>query len=179
MRISKKVWLIVAIVAIVIVLAVVYTTYSREVGERQQLSDRLKMAEARLPVLNAERQGLQDRLTQTQSSLDKSQAQFPEAVSSIEYDDDLFEIADDCNVDITRLTSSPPTAKKIGTITYSVSTLTMNVEGSIDDVLKFIKAIRTGDGFQLPWAADVTAVTMAYGEVTTASIKLDIYGYSG
>ncbi|MGQ9546966.1 MAG: hypothetical protein ACUVTR_07455 [Dehalococcoidia bacterium] len=179
MRIGKKAWVIVGIVAIVIVLALVYVTYFREVGDRRQLSEGVATAQGRLPGLIAERQELEDRLTQAQSSLDKSQAKFAKALSSIEYDDDLFEIADRCNVEITTLILSPPGSTTAGTVTYSVSKLTMSVQGTVDDLLEFIEAIRTGEGFQLPWAADLTGVTITCGE-GTASVVLDIviYGYS-
>ena len=116
--------------------------------------------------------------------LNANQAQFPELVECIEYEDDLFEIADECNVAITRLTSSKPTDKEAGGVTYSVSSFVVVVAGNIDDILKFIDAIGTGIdyeltwSFQLPWSVDVKSVNMKIAsETSTATINLDIYGY--
>ena len=176
MKLSRTVWLVVGIVIFAIVLGVLFSIYSGQIGEREQLSDRLLNAQTLLPGLVANREDLEHQLAQAESLLDKSQAKFPEAVESIEYDDDLFEIADDCNVDITRLTSSKPTSIKVGAVTYSVSSFAVVVKGNIDDVLDFIYAIRTGEDFQLPWSADVKSVSMGTGGAT---INLDIYGYKG
>jgi hypothetical protein len=174
MKPSKKVWIIVGIGIFAIVLGSLYTFYFREVGEREQLRDRLAAAEALLPGLAAARGELEDQLAQATSLLNKNQAEFPESVESIEYDDDLFAIADHCSVDITRLTASMPTSKIVGTVTYSISSFVVVVSGDIDGILDFIYAIRTGDDFQLPWSAEVTVVNIASG---TATINLDIYGY--
>jgi len=174
MKPGKKVWIIVGIGIFAIVLGILFTVYFQQVGEREELNDRLEAAEALLPGLEAVREELEDQLAQATSLLNKNQAEFPESVESIEYDDDLFEIADDCNVDITRLTASPPTSTKVGTVTYSISSFTVVVSGDIDDILDFIYAIRTGDDFQLPWSAAVTGASIASG---TATINLNIYGY--
>lgn len=171
---SKKIWIIIGIGIFAIVLGSLYTLYFREVGEREQLSESLSVAEARLPGLTVAREELEDRLAQATSLLNKNQAEFPESVESIEYGEDLFEIADDCNADITSLTASTPTNQKVGTVTYSVSSFTVVVSGDIDDILDFIYAIRTGDDFQLPWSAAVTRVSISG---TAATISLNIYGY--
>ena len=121
MRISKKVWLIVGIGVFIIVLASLYTIYFREAGEREQLSESLAAAEALLPGLEDQREGLEARMAQATSLLNRNQAQFPESVESIEYEDDLFEIADECKVAITRLTASKPLTTYVGTITYTFS----------------------------------------------------------
>ena len=124
------------------------------------------------------REAKEDELTQAESLLAASQEQFPESVESIEYGDDLFEIADDCNVSLTNLTASKPTNKTVGTVTYSISSFTVVVRGSIDNILEFIYALRTGDDFQLPWSAEVNSVkTNVSGG--SANINLVIYGYEG
>jgi len=176
MRLSKKVWLIAVIVIFAIVLGVLFSIYSGQAGERNELNDKLSNAQTLLPGLVANREKLEDRLTQAESSLDKSQAKFAESVKSIEYGEDLFEIADDCNVDLTSLSPSMPTSKKVGAVTYSVSSFAMVVKGNVDNILDFIYAIRTGEDFQLPWSADLKVVNMGGSQAT---ITLDIYSYKG
>jgi Tfp pilus assembly protein PilO len=177
MKLSRKVLLIIEAVILVAALAGLYVVYSRQAGERDALNDRLSVAQTFLSALTTNEQNLEDQLAHAQSSIDAAQAQFPQSVESIEYDNDLFAIADDCNVDITSITASPPTNKKVGAVTYSVSPFVVAVKGSTDNILDFIYAIRTGKDFQLPWSAEVTSVSMDVAG--SATISLNIYGYKG
>ena len=178
MKLSKKVGLILVIVIFAVALGVLFSIYSGQNGERAQLNDSLSQAQTLLPGLINNRETNEDELTQAEALLAASQAQFPESVESIEYGDDLFEIADDCNVSLTQLTASKPTNKTVGTVTYSISSFTVVVHGSIDNILEFIYALRTGDGFQLPWSAEVNSVKSNVSG-GSANINLVIYGYEG
>jgi len=173
---SNKVKLIVIVVMLVAALAVLFTIYSRQAAERNDLNGRLDRAQTLLTGLGAQKETLQDDLAQARSSLDTNLAKFPRVVESIEYGDDLFEIAADCNVHITALTASPPSDEKVGGVTYSVSSFVLTVSGATENMLKFVYAIRTGDGFQLPWSAEVNSINMNVGG-GSANINLDIYGY--
>jgi type IV secretory pathway VirB6-like protein len=173
---SNKVKLIVIVVILVAALAVLFTIYSRQAADRNDLNDKLDRARILFTGLGAQKEALQDDLAQAQSSLNTSLAEFPRVVESIEYGDDLFEIAADCNVQITSLSGSVPADKKVGGVTYSVSSFGLTVSGTTENMLKFIYAIRTGDDFQLPWAADVKSVNM---DAAKSTINLDIYGYKG
>ena len=178
MKLSKKVLLIVVSVIFAVALGVLFSIYSGQNGERADLNDRLSLTQTLLPGLIDNRETKEDELTQAESLLAASQAQFPESVESIEYGDDLFEIADDCNVSLTKLTAAKPTNKTVGTVTYSTSSFRLVVQGSIDNILEFIYALRTGDDFQLPWSAEVNSVkTNVSGG--SANINLVIYGYEG
>ena len=178
MKLSKKVLLIVVIVIFAVALSVLFSIYSGQNGERADLSDRLSLTQTLLPGLINNRETKEDELTQAESLLAASQAQFPESVKSIEYGDDLFEIADDCNVSLTNLTASTPSNKTAGTVTYSTSSFGLKVQGSIDNILEFIYALRTGDDFRLPWSAEVTSVKLNVSG-GSANINLVIYGYKG
>jgi hypothetical protein len=176
MKLSKKAGLIVVIVIFAVAIGVLFFIYSGQNGERAQLNDRLSRAQILLPGLINNRAEKEDELIQAESLLAASQAQFPESVESIEYGEDLFEIADDCNVSLTKLTASKPAKKTVGAVTYSISSFNLVVGGSIDNILDFIYALRTGDDFQLPWSAEVTGVNMNVSG-GSATIKLVIYGY--
>jgi len=178
MKLSKKVWLIIGIAIFAIVLAVLFSIYSGLAGERGQLEDNLSMTQALLPKLTAQKGDLENRLAQAESLLDRSRTKFPESVESIEYGEDLFEIADDCDVVLTSLRPSKPTDK--GGATYSVSSFAVDVKGDVSDILDFVDALRAGADFQLPWSAELTAVKINYaGEGDSATINLDIYAYKG
>jgi hypothetical protein len=153
MNLSKKVWLVVVIVIFAIVLGVLFSIYSRQAGERNELSDRLSNAQTLLPGLVDNREDLENQLAQAESSLD-----------------------DDYNVALTSLGPSTPTSKKVGAVTYSVSSFAVVVNGNIDNILDFIYAIRIGEDFQLPWSADLKSVNIGGSQ---ASMTLDIYSYKG
>jgi hypothetical protein len=193
MKLSKKVWLILGAVILVAALVSLYMVYSGQAGERDELNDRLSRAQTLLPGLTANRNELENQLAQAQSSLNTNQAQFPQVLESIEYGEDFFKIAygqnlyamaGGCGVDLTKLTASQPADKKVGTVTYSVSSFVVVVEGNIDNILKFIDAIGTGIdydltwNFQLPWSVDVKSVNIDVAN-SRATINLDIYGYKG
>lgn len=178
MKLSRKVWLILGAVILVAALVGAYMVYSRQAGERNDLNARLERAQTLLPGLTTNKNDLENQLAQAESLLNTDKAQFPESVESIEYGEDLFAIATNCNVGITGLTASTPTNKKVGTITYSVSSFVIGVSGGVNDILKFIDAVRTGDGFQLPWSAAVTGVNINVA-ASAATINVDIYGYKG
>jgi hypothetical protein len=192
MKISKKVWLIVGAVILVIALVVVYMLYFRQAGERDALNDRLSTAETLVSGLVTQKGALENQLAQAASSLEASQAEFPRLVESIEYGEDFFKIAygedlyamaEGCGVTLTSLTASKPTDKTGGAVTYSVSSFGVVVSGDIDNILKFIDAIGTGIdyklpwSFQLPWSVDVKSVSIDVAG--SATINLDIYGYKG
>jgi len=184
MKLSKKVGLIIVSVVIVTALASLFSIYAGQASERGELQDRLSRTESLLPTLMKQKKDQQDQLADATSALDANKAEFPEVVESIEYGEDFFKIADDCNVDITRLNSSPPTGKNVGSIIYFVSSFVVVVEGDTDNILKFIDAIGTGIdydlswSFQLPWSVDVKSVDMEVNK-SKATISLDIYGYEG
>ena len=191
MKLSKKVWLIVVVVIFAVALGVLFSIYSGQAGERAQLTDKLSNAQTLLPSLVANREKLEDQLTQAESLLDKSQAKFPEVLESIEYGEDFFKVAygqnlysmaSGCGVELTSLTASKPSNKKVGTVTYSVSSFAVVVKGNIDDTLDFIDAIGTGIdyklswSFQLPWSVEVTSVNINVSSGST-TVNLVIYGY--
>jgi len=194
MKLSKKALLIVVIVVFAIALGVAFSIYSGQARELGELQSQLEEAQKRLPGLMDEREEKEDELAQAESSLAEEQAQFPEVVESIEYGEDFFKIAygqnlytmaAGCGVDLTSLEGSKPTNKEVGPVTYSVASFTVKVNGSVDNMLKFIDAIGTGSdyaptwSFQLPWSVDVKSINidMDGGGGGSTIVKLDIYGY--
>jgi hypothetical protein len=174
MRISRKVGLIIGAVILVIILVILFSTYSRQAGERNDLNAKLSAAQTLIPILTNQKADLENQLAQAESSLDANKAKFPESVESIEYGEYLFEIADECNVDLNSLTFPKPTARTIGAVTYSVVSLTLPVSGELDNIFDFIEALRTDERFT---SAEVTAVNTDVAG--SATINLNIYGYKG
>jgi hypothetical protein len=174
MRISKRVGLIIGAVILVVILVILFSTYSRQAGERNDLNARLSAAQTLMPILTTQKTNLENQLAQAESSLNANKAKFPESVESIEYGEYLFEIADECNVKLTSLTFPKPTYKTEGAVTYSFVPLSLPVSGELDNIFEFIEALRTDERFA---SAEVTRVDM--NVAGSASINLNIYGYKG
>jgi len=158
-----------------------------------------------LPLLISQGEELASQLTQLESELaqarvllDEAKAGFPESVESIECDEELFEIADDCNLEITRITSSPPVDRGVEMVTYSITSFAVVVEGNpekytdmevdemmkamVDDILEFVNTIATSEYFT---NATVEMVSMMVPEPEaecqkpSATINLVFYTYQG
>jgi len=174
MKIGKKALLVLGVVVIVAAIVVVGMFYFRQAGERADLNSRLDRAQTLVPGLTTSKNNLEDQLVSAQSSLEESKVKFPESVESIEYGEYLFEIADDCNVNLDSLTFPKPAARAVGGVTYSVVSLTLPVTGTLENIFEFIDTIRTDDRFA---STEVKTVNMKIGG--SAIITMDIYGYKG
>jgi len=177
MKVSRKVGLVLAAVAIVAVLVVAYVVYSGLAVQRNDLNTRLSRAQTFVPALTNQKNNLQDQLASAQSTVDTSQAKFPQSAESIEYGEYLHEIADDCNVELTSLNFPEPKSVTANGVTYSVVSLTLPVSGALDDVFDFIQTLRTDDRFA---STEIKTVTMGMGDgTTTTTISVDIYAHRG
>ncbi|MFO7773078.1 MAG: hypothetical protein R6V59_03955 [Dehalococcoidia bacterium] len=173
MRLSRKVWLIVGIGVIVILIAVLASTYFRQVEELGQLEDRLAVAQTRLPGLIADKQELENDLARARSAVATNRARYPETIHSIEYGEHIFDIARKCNVTLSGLSFPRPTNSQVGPVTYSVVTLSLPISGTRDNIFEFIQTIRTDPRFA---STRVNSVSMGGG---SATISVTIYAYKG
>ncbi len=178
-KLDKKILLIIGIVVIIVAVVMLGRTYMQQVSEQRQLKANVAAQEALLRQLTTQEQDQRNRLAAAQSLFEESRTKFPEAVESIEFGEDLFKIARDCSVELVSLSPSMPGGRTAGSVTYSVSAFALVVQGSVDNVLKFINALRTGEGFRQAWVAEVHSVNIDFGDTPVATISLDIYGYKG
>jgi type II secretory pathway pseudopilin PulG len=170
---SKKVWIIVGIGIIVVLIVFVLMTYFGQVREQQDLEDRLNSATARSVTLRAQKQDLEGQLSQAQALLDTSQAQYPQAIESIEYGEYIFEIAEKCNLSLASLTFPRPGTSTQGSVTYSAVSLSLPVSGGLEDIFEFIDTIKTDPRFA---STSVNSVTLSPGG-GGATISITIYSY--
>ena len=173
MKLSNKVWIIVGVGIIVVLLAIVFMVYFRQVAEQRDLEDRLDVATARSITLAVDKKDLEDQLSQAQSLVDTSQAQYPQAIESIEYGEYIFEIAEKCNLSLASLSFPKPGTVKQGSVTYSVVSLSLPVSGTVEDIFEFIDTIKTDLRFA---STRVKSVNLSVGG-GSAVIAVDIYGY--
>jgi hypothetical protein len=180
MKLSKTALLVLGIGVFIIAFATLFSISSGQKGEQAQISDNLATAQSLLPKLIAEREDLEGQLAnwesevaEATSSLSKSEARYPKTVESIENDETLFLMADECDLLIRELTASEPADKEVKSeevedidITYAVTTFEVVVRSKesppstagdfelyIDEflanVLDFIHIIATSEEFNI------------------------------
>jgi cell division protein FtsB len=189
MRLSKTAWYILGSGFFIFALIMLLVFNSQQAGEQERVEESLSTSQALLPQLVAEREDLENQLSSLESqlsevtlSLSRSQAKFPDEVESIEYDEELFMSAQDCNLEIISITASEPYNRLVeDIITYSVTNFEIEVRGKVADMLAFIDIITTGGYFD---SATVEMVDMKIPEPDkkeepTATIRLTIYSYEG
>ena len=188
MKLSKTALWILGIGFFIITSAVLVMLHAGQSGDVEQLEDNLAVTQTVLTTLTSEREDLDSLLTQLNNQLDEaeaaysqSQANFPQAVMSIEHDEELFLIADDYNLEVMSLTASEPRENKVEGIPFDNTIFEMEVRGEVSNILSFINNVTTGGYFD---SATVELVNMEVPEpdedgTPTAVIKLIIYSYEG
>ena len=175
MKLSRTAWVVLGIGFFFIAFVTLYVVYSGQSGEQRRLSNSLATAQDRLPKLVSQREDLenqldqrQDELSDAESSLSRAKSRLSLLVESIEYDEILFSIAQDCDLAIAELTASEPIEEKVkgeaeGVI-YTTTTFSVEVEaadpkpasvttfeGYIDDtirnILAFVDTVATSNDF--------------------------------
>jgi hypothetical protein len=175
MRITSRVGLIVIAVVIVAALVGLYLgVYLPQAAERSDLTQRRDTAQVRQSQLADTKTNLEGQLTSAQSALGDKQALFPQSIESIEYGEYIFGLVDECNLQLASLSFPRPAARTVGSVTYSVVSLTLPVSGTLENIFKFIDLIRTDPNFA---STDVKSVNLNVGG-GSATIAVDIYGYA-
>jgi hypothetical protein len=210
MKISKTALLVLGIGIFILGFAILFVLYSGQAGEQALLNDNLAASQNLLPKLLAEKSELEDQLAQwdgelakATAELDKSEARYPKSVESIEYDEVLFKLAEDCDLRIVELTASEPSSENVKDtdIIYDITTVSVVVQDEesppsnagdyeiyidamVDKALNFIHLIVNTPDF------DVATVTLASmenleppeevdgsEEIPEATIELAIYAF--
>ena len=191
MRLTRTSWLILVLGVFVVAFASLCVVYSGQAGQQKDLKNDLAGAEARHSQLMAQITALESQLLQRQSNLaaellklSKAEAAFPQSVPSIDYDETLFEMADDSGLQVMSLSASEPRQEKVGDVTYTVTTFGLAVKGEVASLLDFVHALATSGHFT---TAAVEVVDIGILEPPTgggqapqeaeATISLVIYGY--
>ena len=143
MKLSNTVWIILGVAIFIIGFVVLYTMYSRQGDEQEQLKSKIAANQATLVGLVKEKESwqsqllkLQDELAQRQDALTEANLAlkqaatgWPPSAESIEYDEKLFEMADAWNLEITMVTAVEPKEIKVEGITFTVSSFNVEVKG--------------------------------------------------
>jgi hypothetical protein len=206
MKFGKTAQLILAIGIFAIVIVFLYRMNQEREVVHEQLNTQLTAAQQLLPEIISESEDLESRLSQLQielnqakASLSQGKAKFPTSTDSIRYDELLFQMASDRDLEMMSLTTSSPTEQNVADISYTVTSFAMEVRGQVADMLDFVSAIAIDEDFS---TADVELVDIRVPQPLTAQekealaleeteeeeeapeapsavIKLSIYSYEG
>ncbi len=208
MKLSKTAWLVLGIGIFVISMAGLYMVYSQQTSEQKRLNDRLAVAQSTFPGLVTEQTDWEEQVADLESQLaqlgselniatillNSTAASFPYSTESIEYDEILFQFADEWQLEIAILTASEPRDKDVEGIIYSVTSFMITVQGqtvqssfttpeeyiiqfreytyrTVGDILNFVSKIATGADFT---TATVESVTISIPEplpLTDAAVE--------
>jgi len=151
MKLGKTARIVLIVAAFIFAFFIVNQLKGKAESERRSLNVQLDLTQLLLPKLAADKEALGEQLVLLESdlaeaaaSLEDSRAEFPADIQSIEYDEILFGIAHQWDLDITSLTASEPSSQSVEvtvepadpeaesvtyTVTYTVTRFNITVEG--------------------------------------------------
>ena len=155
MKLNKKILLCLAIGILTIVGVSLGMVQYQQVQEENQLKQELYLSQLQLKKskdvsqqLSSQQEDLENRVTQAKSQLTTAKAGLVQLIETIEVSDTLFDIAENCGVEIIQITSSAPTDMELEGVACSALRSSVQVEGDvtslIDFVLKWTETFRTG-----------------------------------
>jgi hypothetical protein len=175
MKFGKTAQLILAIGIFAIAIIFLYRMNQERAAEYEELNTQLATAQTLLPQIVSDGEELEIRLNQlnnelnqAKSALIRGKASFPRLLDSIRYDELLFQMAGDRDLEMMKLTTSEPAEKSVEDVNFTVTTFDMTVKGTVADILDFVNAIASGDDFT---AATVEIVTITVPEPVTQQEK--------
>ena len=151
MKLGRTARIVLIVGAFIVAFFVINQMKEEAESEQRSLNVQIQLVQTILPKLAAEKADLQERivlleseLAEAAASLEESRAEFPHDIQSIEYDEILFDIAHQRDLDIIILTVSEPASQKVEvtvqptdpqaksvtyTVTYTVTNFNIVVEG--------------------------------------------------
>ena len=191
-KLSQTTWLALGIGIFVIATASLGMAYSQQANQQSQLDEELSLAQLRLEKYlseppSSEKEDLESRLAQAESQLEAAMDTLSQPVESIDVSNIVFKVAQDCDVEIIEISSSFPTSKKLGDITFSSLPLRVRIEGDVPNLINFILKWTEKYSTGAVVSVEITVPRTPEGEETeeveeaksSADLALFIYTYEG
>jgi len=184
LKLSKTSWIILSIGIFVIAFASLGFTRLQQVKEQDLVQEELSLAESRLSSFQFEQylsqlEELEEQLNDTLAESKSARLILAQQIESIPSTETLFDIADDCEVGITVVSSSGLSGNVLESISCSALSITVNAEGDVPSLIAFV--IKLNSDFK---TGAVRSVNIVIPEDTTvelpvATIQMIIYSYQG
>ena len=184
MKVNKKIWLIVGIGIFVIAGAGLYTVYSKQVSEQNQLDEQLASAQSRLSSVNlgklsSQQVELEEQVSQATSQFEAVKTILSQPAGSITVTDSLFDIARVHGVEVTEMTSSGLTAGSLEGVPSLVISVTAKIEGEVPNLVSFVVKLNSILTTGAVESITITIPETDSGEKASADIQLVAYTYQG
>lgn len=196
LKLSKRVWLIIAIGIFVIVGIAVGWVYFQQIGEQDELNKQLALLQSRLNVvqlapLSSRQAELEEQLSQATPQLEAAKSLLSQPVGSVNVTGVLFDLARAYDVAVTEMTSPGPTTEDLEGVTCSVIPVKVKVEGKVPNLVGFITRLNSYFTTGVVKSVTITALeTVSSDNVSTvlettgsdnasANIQLAVYSYQG
>ena len=142
MKLSNAKWVLILIGVVIVAFAALGTVYSQESDKQSQLDQDLAQAQLILSKstgnFQAEKQELNDKMSQAKAEIDVLKPVLSPSIESIEAVDSLFKIAQNCNMVILGVAATVPGKDKLNGANYATVQLTVKVQGQQTNILGFI-----------------------------------------
>ena len=148
MKLSKRMLIVLAVGAFIIVFAVLGMTCSQRVNEQDELNEQLSLAQLRLKgvqpeQLSSQQAELEGQLSQATSQFEAVKDILSQPIGSITISSILFEIAEAHGLEVTEVTSPGPDSESLEGVTCSVISLTAKVEGDVHNLVSFVAKLNS------------------------------------
>ena len=155
MKFSRVFWLILVAGLIITGGVILYMLYQDEVDDQDLVEEQLALAQSNLPNLSSQITDLEAELAQLEAEiaqaleeLEDVEGEFIDDVSSIEYSDLLFHIADIIDIEIINMICSETYNVILDNIKYEAIDFSLTVEGYEYSILAYLTMIEIDGEFK-------------------------------
>ncbi|MBN2099087.1 MAG: hypothetical protein JW753_05760 [Dehalococcoidia bacterium] len=148
----------------------VLVLYAQQQTRNSDLKEEVNQASSALVENSLQRRASEEKLAVANLTLAELAVQFPSAKQSMDVEDALFSAAADSGLTVVSINCPEPRAETVNKSTYQAFKVTVSVEGSTEDFLRFVGRL----GYWLP-SASIEAVTVSDG----LTVVLDVYAGVG
>lgn len=189
MKLSRVFWVILVAGLIITGGVILFMLYQDEIDEQNLVEEQLALAQSELPNLTsqitdfeAELAQLEAELTQALEELEDVEGEFIDSVSSIEYSDLIFHLADIIDIEIINMTCSETYTVILDSIKYEATDFNLTVEGYEYSILAYLTIIEIDGEFKTTIIEFADFTIAGPGEevdVSQAIIAIKILSYEG
>ena len=174
MKLGKTSWLILILGIFIIAFGSLGVTRAQQVKEQSEAEDNLAVAEKRLSNLQLrdlqnDKLNLEQQLEQAEYQLNQAQESLQQPIASIVVTDTLFDIAEDCGVVITQVSSTDIGKDMLQDVNYFVIRLSIVAEGEVLNLVNFVTKLNT----------DLPTGVVQSADISTNALEAEPLGETG
>ena len=182
MKVSKTVWIIITASLVIVAFASLGALCWQQFTKQNQLREELTLIEDKLQDFQSEqssnrREALELQLAETLDVVKTSESLFSRPSWDI-LTSSLFDIAEACNVEITKASSSSLGSESLGGLTSVTQKFTITVEGNLSDLIIFLTRLNHDLKTSVIKSVDLNVPADAQ-QRPSANFLLVVYTYEG